>query len=595
MLVGTKMAAVCLDRNGYHQLSRLASSNASIVHGPYWRGARDLTFGNTLRQQAEERPDEFFVHSHHQQKSLTYAQTHVRSDNLAKGLIGLGTRKGDRVAVMAGNEIEYIEIFLACSKIGALCTLVNYAYSEPELHSVLSSIGVSVLLMVPRFDRYDYGQWVPRLKQNLPALENIILVQSDQQYSGETLDYEDIIQSGSHSSQNLLDIEATLDCRDVINLQFTSGSTGMPKASALTHRGLLHCARNIGETMYLEAPDRICLPVPLFHSFGIVIGVATALVAGASVVLCDRVFNIEATLESVERYKCTGIYGVTTMFVSEMNHPKFSSYDLSSLRFAIVSGSAAPEPLTRKIWSAFGMTQTHTNWGMTEAGSIVTMTRDTDTMHQRTLTSGRLFPGFSAKVVDPGTNMVVPRGSRGEIVLRGPGVQEEYFSNPPKTSEAHVVSVEDGLEWFHTGDEGLIDANGFFVITGRIKDMIIRGGENISPVEIEARLAAHPAIVQSAVIGVPDEKYGEQICAFVEAEPGAQIPTQDEITSWVRQKLAHFKAPKFVIWLGSHPKFRVWLKTGTGKLRKPDLRLIAGEILAHREGTKDKEMIMSRL
>lgn len=589
------MAAKCLDRNGYHQLSRLASSNASIVHGPYWRGARDLTFGAALREQAEERPDALFVQSHHQRKSLTYAQTHIRSDNLARGLIRLGTKKGDRVAVMAGNEIEYIEIFLACSMIGALCTLVNYAYSESELHSVLCSIGVSVLFVVPRFDRYDYWQWLPRLKQNVRALEYTILLQPDQQYEGDHLDYEEVIISGSHSSLDLSDVEATLDCGDVVNLQFTSGSTGLPKASALTHRGLLHCARNIGETMYLEASDKISLPVPLFHSFGMVIGVATALVAGASVVLCDRVFNIEATLESVERYKCTGIYGVTTMFVSEMNHPKFSSYDLSSLRFAIVSGSAAPEPLTRKIWSAFGMTQTHTNWGMTEAGSIVTMTRDTDSMHQRTLTSGRLFPGFSAKVVDPGTNMVVPRGSRGEIVLRGPGVQEEYFANPKKTSEAHVISVEDGLEWFHTGDEGLIDADGFFVITGRIKDMIIRGGENVSPVEIEARLAAHPAIVQSAVVGVPDEKYGEQICAFVEAQPGSPIPSQDEITAWVRQKLAHFKAPKYVIWLGSHPKFRVWLKTGTGKLRKPDLRLIAGEILAHRESTKDTGMVMSRL
>lgn len=269
------------------------------------------------------------------------------------------------------------------------------------------------------------------------------------------------------------------------------------------------------------------------------------------------------------------------MFVAEMAHPNFSTYDLSTLRFAILAGSAVPETLMRKVWSAFGIMQTHTNWGLTESSSIVTMTRDTDTLHQRTITSGSLFPGFSGKIVDPATGLAMPRGQRGEIVLRGNGVQACYYGNDSKTAEAHRKSEEDGLEWFHTGDEGYFDDEGYFIITGRIKDMIIRGGENIAPLEIEERLVAHPSVAQASVIGVPDEKYGEQICAFLEMSQEGNVPrpSDQELRAWVRETLAQFKQPKFCIWLGSHAEFEAWPKTASGKLRKPDLRVIARKIL----------------
>ncbi|KEF58857.1 uncharacterized protein A1O9_03700 [Exophiala aquamarina CBS 119918] len=591
------MASSKTNQRGYRSLALLEQKGASIVHGPSQVRAQESTFGRTLRKQAIERPNGLFVESHHQNRSLTYSEADDRTDNLARGLsVALGVKKGDRVAIMAGNEIEYIEVFFACTKLGAFCTLTNYAYNEQEMHSVLSSIGASVLITLPFFGRYDYRPWLPRLKLNIPSLKHTILFHDDQRQREEAVHYEDIIAAGSKSTLDLLGVEKTLNAGEVINLQFTSGSTGMPKASALTHRGLLHCGRHIGDTMYLQPSDKICLPVPLFHSFGIVIGVAAALVRGASVVLCGSTFNVETTLTSVSKYKCTGIYGVTTMFAAEMNHSNFASYDLSSLRFAILSGSAVSETLMRKVWAAFGLTQTHTNWGMTEAGSIVTMTRDTDSIRQRTLTSGRLFPGFSAKIVDPTTNTVVSRGRKGEIVLRGPGVQACYYSNPRKTAESHVIPQEDGLEWFHTGDEGFISTDGFFTITGRIKDMIIRGGENISPLEIKARLAAHPSIAQSAVIGVPDEKYGEEVCAFIEARPEAEIPADDEVRSWVREKLAHFKQPKYIVWLGSRPQFQVWPKTGTGKLRKPDLRLIAARLFEpHKSRLQSNLMAETRL
>lgn len=568
-------------RDGIAAMARVSRDGGSILHGPAQPVPVHKTFGQLLREQAATRPSALLVASHHQSKSLTYADADLRSDNLARGLADLGVGTGDRVAILMGNEIEYVEVFLACTKLGALVTLTNYAYSEQELHSVLSSCGVSTLVLVPGFDRYDYSHWVPNLKTGIPSLRNVILVHGDSRHKKHTVDYEEVIAKGSQSSLDLLKIEDKIDPRDNMNLQFTSGSTGLPKASALTHSGIYNAGRFIGQTMYLKASDRVCLPVPLFHSFGLIIGVATVMAHGASIILPDNKFNVGATLACITKYRCTGLYGVTTMFIAEMSHPNFSSYDLSSLRFAILAGSAVPEPLMRKVWAAFGITQTHTNWGLTESSSIVTMTRDTDTMWQRTVSSGSLFPGFSGRIADPVTGKSMPRGERGEIVLRGNGIQNCYYGNDVKTSEAHRISPEDGLEWFHTGDEGYFNKEGFFIITGRIKDMIIRGGENIAPLELEERLVAHPAVAQAAVIGVPDEKYGEQICAFLEPAQAIDtvMPSDEELQAWVGDTLAKFKRPKYIVWLGSSPEFRVWPKTASGKLRKPDLRIIAAKML----------------
>lgn len=569
------------DRHGAIAMARASREGMSILHGPAQPVPIHKTFGRLLREQAKRQPEALLVASHHQQKRLTYGEANTRSDSLAKGLSSLGVKKGDRVAILMGNEIEYVESFFACTKLGAPITLANYAYTEQELHSVLSACGTSTLIMVPFFDRYNYRQWIPHLKKNIKSLQNIVMVHGDGSMGNYVHEYESVIHHGSELAIDLTAIEKTLDARDIMNLQFTSGSTGMPKASALTHSGIYNAGRFIGNTMYLKASDRICLPVPLFHSFGLIIGLATVTAHGASIILPDNKFNIEATLACVPEYKCTGLYGVTTMFVAEMAHPTFKNYDLSTLRFAILAGSAVPEDLMRKVWSNFGITQTHTNWGLTESSSIVTMTKDTDTMSQRTISSGSLFPGFSGRIVDPETGLGVPRGQRGEILLRGNGVQPLYYGNEVKTAEAHQVSPEDGLEWFRTGDEGYFDEAGYFVITGRIKDMIIRGGENIAPLEIEERLVAHPTIAQAAVIGVPDEKYGEQICAFIEPSREAENgrPTDDELRAWVRETLAKFKAPKYIVWLGSCPEFEQWPKTASGKLRKPDLRLVAAKIL----------------
>lgn len=419
------MANIRTDRAGVAAMERVSRAGRSLIHGPAQPVDVDKTFGNLIREQAKNRPDDLLVASHHQRKSLTYAQTNERSDNLARGLVSLGVKKGDRVAIVMGNEIEYVETFFACVKLGTPITLANYAYSEQELHSVLSSCGASTLIMVPGFDRYDYREWIPNLRQGIPSLRNIIVAHGSDLRCGGFLQYEDVMTSGSsreaRADIDLLALEKHHSARDIMNLQFTSGSTGLPKASALTHRGIYNTGVLIGRTMYLTAKDSICLPVPLFHSFGLIIGLAVVAAHGASIVLPDNKFNIEATLECIPTYKCTGLYGVTTMFVAEMASPNFAKYDLSTLRFAILAGSAVPETLMRKVWAAFDITQTHTNWGLTESSSIITMTRDTDTIHQRTITSGSLFPGASGKIVDPVTGDAVPRGERGEIVLRSFG------------------------------------------------------------------------------------------------------------------------------------------------------------------------------
>lgn len=569
-----------ISNNARKEDCKLLKRRPSLIRVPSSPNVRRRTFGDLLRQQAVQHGSKLFVHSDHQSRSATYADVHLRSDALARGLWELGVRKGDPVAVLMGNVVEYVELFFACAKLGALFTLANYGYAEGELHSVLSRCGAKVLVMVAGVGRYEYRDWVSQLKQGVRSLQHILLVDAGRGHVPGQLTYESIIARGADSALDLPRIGQGIDADDILNLQFTSGSTGNPKAAALTHQNIHQAGVLIGDTMGLQSSDKVCLPVPLFHSFGLIIGLATVACWGASIVLPSELFDVEATLRSVQLHRCTGIYGVTTMFVAEMAHPDFSRYDMSSLQFAIIAGSAAPASLVNRISSKFGISITYSNWGLTESASICTMTRKNDSLDKRVHTSGTLFPGFSAKIVDPSTDTVLPWGETGEIVLRGPGIQKGYYKDDIKTKEAHKVSREDQLTWFHTGDEGFFDPDGYFCITGRIKDMIIRGGENISPLEIEERLIEHPGVAQVAVIGVPDDRYGEQIAAFVEfsGSPSCQ-PSDEELRQWARQKLATFKQPKYFWWLGSHPEFLGWPKTGSGKLRKPDLRLIASNLL----------------
>ncbi|KAK4498518.1 hypothetical protein PRZ48_011176 [Zasmidium cellare] len=348
---------------------------------------------------------------------------------------------------------------------------------------------------------------------------------------------------------------------DMVNVQFTSG---LPKSVALSHYNIMNCGRYIWQQTRMTEQDRICLPVPLFHSFGMIVGISSSTVAGSALILPSEIYNASKTLQCIQDYKCTAIYGVPTMFVTEMEKPEFDSID-----------------------------RLYTCWGMTELSSFVTMMHETDPYEKRIKTAGRLFPHFVAKIVQPDTGKVLPWGEKGEIVASGYGQMSEYLNNKEKTDETlryHQEDLEPGgvgglgdgtvlRKWMHTGDEGFLDPEGYFIISGRIKDLIIRGGENISPMEIEDRLVEHEAVVQASIVGVPDDKYGEELGAFIELRQGCKQPSEDELRAFVREKLARFKAPRYFFWLGDGKAPDEWPKTTSGKVSKPDLRKMVKSLL----------------
>ncbi|KAJ9610807.1 hypothetical protein H2200_005584 [Cladophialophora chaetospira] len=427
-----------------------------------------------------------------------------------------------------------------------------------------------VLFATLTTSRYNYGSALAELSDTIDSLEQIVILEdisSSQRLlplQPGYLRYDEILERGSRNTIEIDNLERRIKSDAILNLQFTSGSTGAPKAAALTHRGMLNSARYIGLQMSVSHQDKIVIPVPLFHAFGLVMGVCCALVQGATIVLPSEYFDAAATLQAVDRLQCTGLYGVTTMFIDEMSHRQFLKTKRSTLRFGIMAGSAMPEELLSRVMSTFPIPALFTNWGMTELSSVATMTTATDPVSKKMKTAGRLLPNFVAKIVEPDTGRVLPWGQRGEIVVSGFGVMHSYYGNPEQTRKTIQVHEEDLLpnqagadaqgrlrRWMHTGDEGYLDEEGYFVITGRIKDLIIRGGENISPLEIESRLYDHPAIKQAVVFGVPNERYGEAVAAMLELQDGREVrPSDQEIKAWVRASLSRYKVPVHIWWLG---------------------------------------------
>ncbi|KAJ9644334.1 hypothetical protein H2204_001686 [Knufia peltigerae] len=488
-----------------------------------------------------------------------------------------------------------MEIFFACAKLGAYATLINYAASASELNAALLSTSPKMLFTTLTTSRYDYISMLNGLTDRVSSLEHIIILEDISGTPYHTsergfLSYQELFHSSTSTATDMDKIERNVKCASILNLQFTSGSTGSPKAAALTHHGMVNSARFIGIQMNLKPTDRIVIPVPLFHAFGLIIGVCTAFVHGASAVLPSEYFDAGATLSAVDRFQCTGLYGVTTMFVDEMSHPLFTSTKRTSLRFGIMAGSAMHEELLNRVMTSFPIPELYTNWGMTELSSIATMTVTDDSMEKMLKTAGKLLPHFEAKIVEPNTGRTLPWGQRGEIVVSGFGVMHSYYGNEIQTRNTIRTHPEDllpgqlGLDdngcprrWMHTGDEGYLDDDGYFVITGRIKDLIIRGGENISPMEIEARLYEHPLVKQAVVFGVPSGRYGEEVAAMLELEDKCvERPSDKEIKSWVRESLSRYKVPVHIWWLGDKGLGipTEWPKTTNGKLRKADIRAI---------------------
>ncbi|MFJ8667071.1 AMP-binding protein [Streptomyces sp. NPDC093600] len=478
----------------------------------------------------------------------TYARFGGDVERLASALLGSGVSKGDRVGIWAVNCAEWVLVQYATARIGAIMVNINPAYRAHELEYVLRQAGISLLFASLAHKTSDYHAMVDQVAAQCPDLRETVYF-------------------GDASWDALLDRTAgglrpaPLSCDDPVNIQYTSGTTGFPKGATLSHRNILNNGYSVGEMLAYTEQDRICVPVPFYHCFGMVMGNLAATSHGACVVIPAPSFDPAATLRAVEEERCTSLYGVPTMFIAELNLPDFGSYDLSTLRTGIMAGSPCPVEVMKRVVAEMNMAEVSICYGMTETSPVSTQTRREDDLERRTGTVGRVLPHVEVKIVDPATGATVPRGTAGELCTRGYSVMLGYWNEPEKTAEAI-----DAGRWMHTGDLAVMRDDGYVQIVGRIKDMIIRGGENVYPREIEEFLHGHEKIADVQVVGVPDPRYGEEILACVIPRDPADPPTLEDVTAFCRDRLAHYKIPRRVEILAEFPM------TVSGKVRKVELR-----------------------
>jgi fatty-acyl-CoA synthase len=482
----------------------------------------------------------------------TYAQLRDEVDALAHGLLAAGIGKGDRVGIWAPNCPEWLFTQYATAKIGAILVNINPAYRTSELAYVLGQAGIRLLVAARSFKTSDYAAMIDEVAPRCAGLERVVLIGSPQ---WEALPVRD----GDPAA--LAEAQQALSPDDPINIQYTSGTTGFPKGATLSHHNILNNGYFVGELCNYTEQDRICVPVPLYHCFGMVMGNLAATTHGCCLVYPAPGFDPKATLAAVAEERCTSLYGVPTMFIAELAEPDFESSDLSSLRTGIMAGSPCPVEVMKQVVDRMGMTEVTICYGMTETSPVSTQTRADDSLDRRVSTVGRVHPHLEVKVVDPDTGLTVPRGTPGELCTRGYSVMLGYWEEPEKTAD-----VIDRARWMHTGDLAVMDEEGYLNITGRIKDMVIRGGENVYPREIEEFLYTHPDILDAQVIGVPDARYGEELCAWVRLREGAAPLTAEALREYCTGKLAHYKIPRYVHLVDEFPM------TVTGKVRKVEMR-----------------------
>jgi fatty-acyl-CoA synthase len=487
-----------------------------------------------------------------QGRRWTYAELRRDVDELARGLVAAGIVKGDRVGIWAPNCAEWTLVQYATAKIGAILVTINPSYRTHELEYVLRQAGIRMIVAAPKFKSSDYRAMIEQARGKVPALEQVVLIGTE---SWDSL----VAGAPEVAPERLAEIQATLDNHDPINIQYTSGTTGFPKGATLSHRNILNNGFFVGELCDYTERDRVCVPVPFYHCFGMVMGNLACTTHGAAMVIPAPGFDPEATLRATQDEKVTSLYGVPTMFIAEWNLPSFADFDLSSVRTGIMAGSPCPAELMKKL-IASGIEEMTICYGMTETSPVSTQTRTDDTFEQKTGTVGRVGPHLEIKIVDPATGETVPRGTPGEFATKGYSVMLGYWEQPDKTDEV----IRDG--WMHTGDIGVMHEDGYVEITGRIKDMVIRGGENIYPREVEEFLYTHPDILDAQVIGVPDEKYGEELCAWIRMKEGAEPVTAESLRAFASGKLAHYKIPRYVTIVDEFPM------TVTGKVRKVEMR-----------------------
>ncbi|MFJ2924822.1 AMP-binding protein [Streptomyces massasporeus] len=520
----------------------------SYSHGTGATALLGDTIGADLDQAVAAWPDREALVDVPSGRRWTYAEFGAAVDELASALHASGVAKGDRVGIWAVNCPEWVLVQYATARIGAIMVNINPAYRTHEVEYVLKQAGVSLLFASLSHKTSDYRAMVEQVRGGVPELREVV-------YFGDP-GWEALLGRATADA-----VYAELSCDDPINIQYTSGTTGFPKGATLSHHNILNNGYFVGESIAYTEQDRICIPVPFYHCFGMVMGNLAATSHGACMVIPAPSFDPKATLDAVQQERCTSLYGVPTMFIAELNLPDFASYDLSSLRTGIMAGSPCPVEVMKRVVAEMHMAEVSICYGMTETSPVSLQTRRDDDLEHRTGTVGRVLPHIEVKVVDPATGVTRPRGTAGELCTRGYSVMLGYWNEPEKTAE----SVDAG-RWMHTGDLAVMREDGYVEIVGRIKDMIIRGGENIYPREIEEFLYGHPKIQDVQVVGVPHERYGEEVLACVIARDPADPPTLEEVRAFCEGQLAHYKVPSGVRILDSFPM------TVSGKVRKVELR-----------------------
>jgi fatty-acyl-CoA synthase len=503
----------------------------------------------------------------HQKVKLTYSKLRQRVDQLAAGLLALGLEPGDRVGIWSPNNTEWVLTQFATAKIGLILVNINPAYRISELDYALNKVKCKALILAEQFKTSNYlamlRELAPELaraqpgalaSQRLPSLRTVVVL-SDSLHAG-TFRFVDVTARASDvHARRISELADVLQFDDPINIQFTSGTTGSPKGATLSHHNILNNGFFVGEAMRLTPEDRLCIPVPLYHCFGMVLGNLAALTHGACMVFPGEGFDALATLEAVAEERCTALHGVPTMFIAQLDHPDFARFDLSSLRTGIMAGSPCPIEVMKRAVAQMNLSEITIAYGMTETSPVSFQSSIEDPLERRVSTVGRIQPHIEVKIVDP-SGRIVPRGTSGELLTRGYSVMLGYWDDAERTREAI-----DAARWMHTGDLATVDDEGYCNIVGRIKDMIIRGGENVYPREIEEYLYRHPKIQDVQVFGVPDDHYGEEICAYIRLRPGMQA-TGEEIIAFCRGQIAHYKVPRYVKFVDQFPM------TVTGKIQK---------------------------
>jgi fatty-acyl-CoA synthase len=524
---------------------------ASYAHGVSDVPLLGETIGANLERTVSRFGDREAVVSCHQGVRLTYAELDAAVDRLASGLIAAGIAKGERVGIWAPNCAEWVLVQFATAKAGAILVNINPAYRTHELEYALRQSGVELLVSARGFKTSDYMAMVEEVRGGLPALQAVVFLDGAEW---------DELAATPVDADAVRERMASLAFDDAINIQYTSGTTGFPKGATLSHHNILNNGFFVGELVEYTEADRVCLPVPFYHCFGMVMGNLGAVSHGSCIVIPAPGFEPGATLSAVAAERCTSLYGVPTMFIAELEHPEFASFDLSSLRTGIMAGSPCPVEVMKRVQRDMHMGEVGICYGMTETSPVSTQTRPDDSLERRVGTVGRPGPHIEVKIVDPDTGQVMPHGQPGELCTRGYSVMLGYWEEPEKTAESI-----DAARWMHTGDLATMDADGYCNIVGRSKDMVIRGGENVYPREIEEFLYAHPDVSDVSVVGVPDERFGEELCAFVVTRGGASL-TEDEVRDFCRESLAHFKVPRYVVFTDGFPM------TVTGKVQKYKMR-----------------------